>query len=223
MVTARTTGALVLVAALAVGCASDEPSPETASAPPAGPETEEGTPGDVSEADPEPDGSSGGLSRGGGSSGSSIERGGGVEAPPLDVRTRELFGDLDAGQRSEGAIVEVEGDVLFDFDEDQIRSAADDLLDDLAELAAGTGDVPIRVVGHTDGVGSDDYNLDLSQRRAESVVAGLVDRGVPSDRLTADGVGSDEPVATEGGDDDEAARARNRRVEVTFEGVDLDG
>lgn len=166
-------------------------------------------------------GDQGGLTRGGGTEGSSLESGGVIEAPSLDRETLDLFADLEAGATSEGVVVEVDDDVLFDFDDDQLKPEADDILDDLTELAAGTGDVPIVVVGHTDGRGSDSYNLDLSQRRADAVIAGLVDRGVDESRLQAEGRGSSEPVAEEGGDDDEEARARNRRVEVTFEGVDL--
>jgi outer membrane protein OmpA-like peptidoglycan-associated protein len=165
----------------------------------------------------------GGLTRSDGSSGSTLESGGVVEAPALDRSTIDLFTDLDAGASESGTVVEVADDVLFDFDEVRLRPEADEVLDDLAELADGTGEVPIAVVGHTDGVGDDDYNLDLSQRRAEAVVEGFVGRGVDADRLSADGRGSSEPVAEEGGDDDEQARARNRRVEVTFEGVDRDG
>lgn len=69
----------------------------------------------------------------------------------------------------------------------------------------------IEVQGHTDSQGSDDYNLDLSQRRAETVVEYLSLFGVAEDRLTARGYGESEPVDT---NDTEAGRVKNRRVEL---------
>jgi len=67
------------------------------------------------------------------------------------------------------------------------------------------------VQGHTDNVGSDDYNLKLSDARAASVVAWLVSKGITADRLTAQGYGMRQPIADNGSDE---GRAKNRRVEL---------
>ncbi len=71
-------------------------------------------------------------------------------------------------------------------------------------------DLKVEIVGHADEVGSREYNVSLSQRRADSVKAWLVKKGVPSDRIETRGVGPDEPLDTSG---TEAGRAKNRRIE----------
>ena len=73
------------------------------------------------------------------------------------------------------------------------------------------GDVKVEIAGHTDSVGTDEYNMGLSLRRAESVRNYLVDKGIPADRLTIRGYGESQPVA-----DNATAEGRfqNRRVEL---------
>lgn len=132
---------------------------------------------------------------------------------------------------TEGAVVErdsstteeriaLRADVLFEFDEDTLDADAGEILDDIVAETAERADPekpPIAVVGHTDGVGDDAYNQDLSERRAESVRDYLED-GLGSDYVyETEGRGSGEPVADEGGSDDEEARARNRRVEISYQ------
>lgn len=73
----------------------------------------------------------------------------------------------------------------------------------------------ITIIGHSSSEGADDYNRDLSQRRAASVVAALASRGLEAGRMSADGRGEDEPIAS---NDDEAGRSLNRRVEVMCSG-----
>lgn len=83
----------------------------------------------------------------------------------------------------------------------------------LAQAAAALKGQPtmrVEVSGHTDSVGSDEYNQDLSQRRAQSVVDFLVDNGVARDRISAVGYGETRPVAS---NDTPEGRASNRRVE----------
>lgn len=105
--------------------------------------------------------------------------------------------------------------VLFDFDKSDIRPDAAQTVARVAEVLA-TYDIPSAIVsGHTDAIGSDEYNVQLSQDRAEVVVAALVSAGVASD-LVAEGHGESRPVAANeiDGVDNPAGRQLNRRVEI---------
>jgi outer membrane protein OmpA-like peptidoglycan-associated protein len=101
--------------------------------------------------------------------------------------------------------------VNFDFDKATLRQedAAD--LDKNVEALKAWGDVDIEVAGHTDSMGSDAYNMKLSQQRAEAVRNFLISRGVAADRLTAKGYGESQPVADNA---TEEGRFKNRRVEL---------
>lgn len=102
--------------------------------------------------------------------------------------------------------------ILFDFDKDVIKPESKPTLDEIAFLLSAKPDLKLNVVGHTDSQGSADYNLDLSQRRAASVVTALISQyGVAPDRLTPMGAGMTQPVDT---NDTEEGRAKNRRVEL---------
>ncbi|MDX1390299.1 MAG: OmpA family protein, partial [Acidobacteriota bacterium] len=92
-----------------------------------------------------------------------------------------------------------------------LTEAAQDVLDRVAQSLVGNPEIRVRVGGHTDSTGSRDFNLTLSQSRAEAVAAYLVTRGVASTRLEAVGYGPDRPV---GDNATEAGRAMNRRVEL---------
>ena len=85
------------------------------------------------------------------------------------------------------------------------------ILEIVARSLADWPEVRVEIGGHTDARGSDKYNLDLSQRRAEAVRTYLIERGVAPDRLTAHGYGEAKPIADNG---TEAGRAKNRRVEL---------
>jgi outer membrane protein OmpA-like peptidoglycan-associated protein len=103
------------------------------------------------------------------------------------------------------------GDVLFESGRAELKPGA---ANNLNQLVTFLGKYPGRTVaieGHTDSVGGDDYNLGLSQRRAESVRSHLVAQGIDAARLTAMGAGESSPVA---GNDSAAGRQQNRRVEV---------
>jgi len=125
-------------------------------------------------------------------------------------------------QNIPGAIVERVGEgiqvtfasgLLFDFDSDVVRAEA---RTNLRNLAASLDKYPgseLLIVGHTDSVGTDAYNLALSQRRAEAAAAYLAAQGVDRARLSSRGLGEGEPVAP---NDSDAGRSRNRRVEVAI-------
>jgi outer membrane protein OmpA-like peptidoglycan-associated protein len=108
-------------------------------------------------------------------------------------------------------IILLPGAVLFDFDSAAIRPDAERTLTDVAAVLNAEGSRPAQVDGHTDSIGSDGYNLQLSRRRAEAVVSWLAAHGVTAARLTARGFGESKPVADNGTAE---GRQRNRRVEI---------
>lgn len=102
-------------------------------------------------------------------------------------------------------------DTLFDFGKSNIKTEGRAGLDDLVKKIKGSNLDVVIAVGHTDSVGSDAYNQRLSQARAESVKAYLVNQGVDAARIRTEGKGESQPVA-----DNKTAegRAKNRRVEI---------
>lgn len=103
--------------------------------------------------------------------------------------------------------------IYFDFDTDTIRSVSLPLLDQVATVVQEIPNRDIRVEGYTDADGNDQYNLDLSYRRARAVVEYLAGRGVPRSRLSYVGYGEANPVAP---NDSAEGQALNRRVEFTI-------
>ena len=83
----------------------------------------------------------------------------------------------------------------------------------LVEYLQAHGDAKVKIEGHTDSQGSTDYNIQLSQNRAESVRNFLISNGISPERITAQGMGEGYPVAT---NSTAAGRQQNRRVEVTI-------
>ena len=118
-----------------------------------------------------------------------------------------------------GFVITLADGVLFDFDKSTIRPDAASVLDDLGSAMKAVNASQAEVSGHTDAIGTDAYNQDLSQRRADSVVAALKQRGVGGD-LSAKGYGESRPVAPNEvqGKDNPAGRQLNRRVEVFVRG-----
>jgi outer membrane protein OmpA-like peptidoglycan-associated protein len=112
-----------------------------------------------------------------------------------------------------GMVITLQGEVLFKTAKSDLKPAAMAKLDQIAQ-ALESKDQPIVVYGYTDNVGTRENNMDLSQRRAETVRGYLVSKGVPSDLVTAHGQGPDAPVA-----DNESieGRAQNRRVEIVVQ------
>lgn len=105
--------------------------------------------------------------------------------------------------------------ISFDFDSAAIRSQSATVLDELFEGLSSDAASGIQIIGHSSSEGADDYNRDLSARRAASVVEALAARGLDAGRMTAVGMGEDEPIAS---NDDEAGRSLNRRVEISCAG-----
>ncbi|GHB09773.1 OmpA family protein [Salinicola rhizosphaerae] len=104
-------------------------------------------------------------------------------------------------------------DVNFEFDSATLTSTAETILDGISQklMASDTNSLRIRLDGYTDSVGPDAYNMDLSQRRAESVKSYLVNKGFPAANIHAEGHGENDPVAS---NQTSEGRAQNRRVEL---------
>jgi outer membrane protein OmpA-like peptidoglycan-associated protein len=101
--------------------------------------------------------------------------------------------------------------VNFEFDKAVIRPQDYPILDQNIVALKEWGDVDVEVAGHTCSIGTEEYNLGLSQRRAEAVRNYLVSKGVSADRLTVRGYGESRPIAS---NDTREGRAQNRRVEL---------
>jgi OmpA-OmpF porin, OOP family len=107
-------------------------------------------------------------------------------------------------------------DVLFDFDKSVIKPEGKSKLDDLANKVKGINLEVVIAVGHADSIGSDEYNQRLSVRRAESVKAYFVSRGLEPNRVYTEGKGEKQPVANNKTAD---GRAKNRRTEIEVIGT----
>ena len=101
--------------------------------------------------------------------------------------------------------------VNFKFDSSAIEPSSVQLLDQAVEALKSASAVQVRVVGHTDSIGTEDYNVHLSDRRAKAVVDYLVANGIPASRLQAEGRGEREPVQSNRTPE---GRFQNRRVEL---------
>lgn len=133
----------------------------------------------------------------------------------MDKQARELEQNIPGAtvtRVGEGIAVTFASGLLFDFDSDRVRSDARHNLDELARSIDKYPDTDLLIVGHTDAVGTDSYNQDLSERRAESAARYLESRGVRT-RVRTSGRGELEPIDT---NDSDYGRQRNRRVEVAI-------
>ncbi|MEN6473850.1 MAG: OmpA family protein [Syntrophaceae bacterium] len=113
-----------------------------------------------------------------------------------------------------GMVITLSGSVLFAFNKATLLPAARARLDKVADVLLTTPERKLTIEGHTDSKGSESYNLDLSQRRADTVRAYLVQRGYPADRIQAQGLGEGHPIADNASPE---GRANNRRVEIIIE------
>ena len=113
----------------------------------------------------------------------------------------------------EGIAVTFASGLLYDFDSDVVRVDAAQNLRSLAASLAKYPNTDLLIVGHTDAVGTGEYNQTLSQRRATAAANYLVSQGVSAARIRSVGRGETEPIAT---NDTEAGRQLNRRVEIAI-------
>jgi len=128
------------------------------------------------------------------------------------ARLQEEVDQLKAKPTPRGLVLTL-GDVLFDTARAQLNPGAARKLDQLAQFLDDHPERRVQIDGFTDGVGSEAYNLDLSQRRADAVRSALLVRGIDSSRIGTQGYGKEFPVASNG---DSGGRQLNRRVEVVI-------
>lgn len=133
----------------------------------------------------------------------------------LRARLREqLNAILETRDTARGLIVSL-SDVLFDFDQATLKPGAKEKLAKVSGILLTYPTLKMSVEGHTDSVGSDDYNLKLSQRRADAVRDYLASNGINPANIQSTGLGKADPVAA---NDTAAGRQQNRRVEMVVSG-----
>ncbi len=132
-------------------------------------------------------------------------------------KTADLQAEVDAlkAKPTDRGLVLTLGDVLFDTGRAELSAGASRNLDQLVKFLSDHADRRVEIDGYTDSVGSDSFNLDLSQRRADAVKSALVNRGVDASRIATRGYGKDFAVASNA---EAGGRQLNRRVEVVIGG-----
>lgn len=141
---------------------------------------------------------------------------GGIIGHQMDQQAKEIRQEIPGAvveRVGEGIQVTFDSGLLFDYDSDRIKPAAAENLRNLAQSLNNYPNTDLVIVGHTDNIGSDGYNADLSQRRARAAASYLASLGVNPNRLRTYGRGENEPVATNTTD---AGRQQNRRVEIAI-------
>jgi outer membrane protein OmpA-like peptidoglycan-associated protein len=134
----------------------------------------------------------------------------------MDQQAKELEQNINGAtieRVGEGINVTFASGILYPFNSTEILPAGKANLQELANSLQKYPNSDILIVGHTDSVGTDVYNLDLSQRRAQAASAYLQSLGVPAARLRTVGRGEAEPVQS---NDTEEGRQQNRRVEIAI-------
>jgi outer membrane protein OmpA-like peptidoglycan-associated protein len=121
---------------------------------------------------------------------------------------------LQTRDTARGLIVNM-SDVLFDTAQYTLKPGAREKLAKVSGIILSHPGLKIEVEGHTDSVGGDEYNMTLSENRANAVRAYLTEQGVSGDAITAKGFGKTRPVADNG---TAAGRQMNRRVEMVVSG-----
>jgi len=144
---------------------------------------------------------------------------GGAVGTYMDQQEAALRDDLagsgvQVSRQGEDIVLSVPSNVTFDFDSAEIKPQAYPTLNEIASTLRNYEQTTVRVIGHTDSTGSEDYNVDLSLRRAQSVSRYLQGQGVIAPRIAAFGAGEAQPVASNATD---AGRAANRRVEMVIQ------
>ena len=142
----------------------------------------------------------------------SIEQQARIDAEKIAADALAKLGALKEEER--GLVLTLSGSVLFASNESTLLPAAQNRLNQVADALLVTKEKRLIIEGFTDSQGSSDYNIGLSQRRADTVRSYLISRGYPSDLIHTQGIGEERPIA----DNNSAeGRANNRRVEIVVE------
>ena len=137
---------------------------------------------------------------------------GAIIGKQMDKQAEEMkknIPEAEVKRVDEGILLELNGEILFGFDQSDLTSTARQNLNQLVTILQKYPDTDIEIQGHTDNKGKDAYNNKLSEQRANSVKSYLVQNNVSSSRLAAVGFGKSRPAYP---NDTEANRALNRRV-----------
>jgi outer membrane protein OmpA-like peptidoglycan-associated protein len=140
-----------------------------------------------------------------------------AEDEKVELRKRleqQLNMILETHQTARGLIVNI-SDVLFDFNKYTLKPGAREKLAKVSGILLAYPGLRLQLEGHTDSIGTDEYNLVLSQKRADAVKDYLIEQGVVAANVSAVGLGKENPVAT---NDTNAGRQQNRRVEMVVSG-----
>lgn len=134
----------------------------------------------------------------------------------MDKQAREIERDMEGAsvQRvGEGILITFDSGLMYNVNSYQLRPATKSNLQELSRILQKYEDTDILIEGHTDSSGAEDYNQELSEKRAGSVYTYLVQQGVVASRFSTIGYGETQPVAD---NDTPAGRQENRRVEVAI-------
>ncbi|MEZ4699711.1 MAG: OmpA family protein [Rhodothermales bacterium] len=134
----------------------------------------------------------------------------------MDKQAEELEEELEGAKVErvgEGIQITFDSAILFEFGKADLSAQAKTNLDNLAQSLKEYPNTEILIAGHTDSVGSEEFNQKLSETRANSAASYLLQAGITSDRMSVIGHGETQPVAS---NDTDMGRAQNRRVEVAI-------
>ena len=120
---------------------------------------------------------------------------------------------VEVSRQGDDVVLNMPSSVTFATDSAQISSSFQSTLDQVASTIVEYGDTRVQIAGHTDSTGSEGYNQQLSERRAQAVSNYLTGRGVAASRIRTVGYGEGQPVAT---NDTAEGRQQNRRVEIVL-------
>jgi outer membrane protein OmpA-like peptidoglycan-associated protein len=138
---------------------------------------------------------------------------GGLIGRYMDNQAKELdaIPGADVTRTDDSLLVNFQGQFLFDSGKTDLNPGAYDRLDQLARTLNNYPKSQVKITGHTDSQGADDFNLRLSEQRADRVREYLIHQGVSASRISSFGMGEARPLAS---NNTEAGRQQNRRVEI---------
>lgn len=134
----------------------------------------------------------------------------------MDKQAEEIERDIEGAKVErvgEGIKITFDSGILFEVNKASVQMEAKNNLANLSEILNKYQDTNILIEGHTDATGSDEYNLELSRKRAQSVANEIAGNSVDPTRFTIMGYGESQPVAS---NDTDTGRAQNRRVELAI-------